>query len=185
MPFEISYPIGQQKNSVSNKCKNEINQALARPWFGRSSLGIVLLILFSAFSSATLAIFLLLPEVSDMSEIKINLKVKAEIIPRNRGNYSTHHIYIDIGCFQAETIEYFLHFTPNSTSYDIIIFESDPTNYQLCRQRLQNNKYKNINVTILQKAAWIRDEKILLQVERGQQSRINITTKGNILVHKR
>ncbi|CAF5060898.1 unnamed protein product, partial [Rotaria sp. Silwood1] len=42
--------------------------------------------------------------------------------------------------------------------YDIITFEPDPINYQLCKQRLKEKKYMNINIIILQKIVWIRDE---------------------------
>ncbi|CAF3801315.1 unnamed protein product [Rotaria sordida] len=110
---------------------------------------------------------------SRSSKINNIFDLHNEIILSNRNESSIHHIYIDIGCFNGETIEHFLHFIPNSTFYDIITFEPDPVNYQLCKQRLTDKKYMNINIIILQKVVWIRDEKIYFQTEHGRLSRIN------------
>jgi len=95
-------------------------------------------------------------------------------------NDSIHNIYIDIGCYNGETIEHFIHFTPDSISYDIITFEPEPANYELCKQRLKQDKYKQYSITILPFAAWIRNEPIFYQINRGRQSRIN----GNIVSSK-
>jgi hypothetical protein len=99
-------------------------------------------------------------------------------IALNLHNHTIHYIYIDIGCFNGETVEHFLHFTPNSNIYEIITFEPDPQNYQLCKQRLIQTKYKNINITILQKVVWIRDEKVFFRTNRGKHSRITSNKTG-------
>ncbi|CAF3667648.1 unnamed protein product [Rotaria sp. Silwood1] len=126
----------------------------------------------------TLFIYLILSEESRSSETNDIFNSHNEIILRNRNNYSIHHIYIDIGCFNGETIEHFIHFIPNSTFYDIITFEPDPINYQLCKQRLKEKKYMNINIIILQKIVWIRDEQIYFQTEQGRLSRINMNANA-------
>ena len=100
---------------------------------------------------------------------------KLEVFHRNP---STRHIYIDIGCFNGETIEHFLHFVPNSSQYDIITFEPDPSNYRLCERRLRQKKYANYSITILQKVVWIRDEKVAFQTTLGRFSRIHSNKTG-------
>jgi predicted RNA-binding Zn-ribbon protein involved in translation (DUF1610 family) len=115
---------------------------------------------------------------------KTTVSEKSEIIPEteiilfNCPNCSNYHIYIDIGCFNGETIEHFLHFIPNSTFYNIIIFEPDPQNYKLCQRRLRQKKYANIHITILQKVVWIRDEKVFFHTNRGRSSRIHLNAPG-------
>ncbi|CAF0977884.1 unnamed protein product [Adineta steineri] len=89
-------------------------------------------------------------------------------IYRNKINY----IYIDIGCFNGETIEHFIHFTPQSILYDIITFEPDPINYQLCKQKLSQAKYRDYNIFIIPKVVWIYNGKISYQINRGQKSGI-------------
>ncbi|UJR13677.1 hypothetical protein I4U23_000689 [Adineta vaga] len=84
------------------------------------------------------------------------------------------HIYIDIGCFNGETIEYFLHFITDSDTYEIYTFEPDPDNYRLCQKRLSDKKYAQHNINIIQKVAWIRNEKVYYRTERGRQSRISL-----------
>jgi FkbM family methyltransferase len=96
-----------------------------------------------------------------------------ETLLLNIHNHLTHHIYIDVGCFNGETIEHFIHFTPNSSFYDIITFEPDPINYQLCKQRLTQKKYSNYNIIIIPKVVWIRDEKVSYQTDCGQKCRID------------
>lgn len=93
-------------------------------------------------------------------------------------NQSRYHMYIDVGCFNGETIEHFLHFIPNSTFYNIIIFEPDPQNYKLCQRRLRQKKYANIHIIILQKVVWIRDEKVFFHTNRGRSSRIHLNAPG-------
>jgi FkbM family methyltransferase len=90
-------------------------------------------------------------------------------------NDTKHYIYIDIGCFNGETIEHFIHFNPDSINYDIITFEPDPRNYQLCKRRLTQNKYRNYNIIIIPKIVWIRDEKLSYKIDLGQRSRIDLT----------
>ena len=82
------------------------------------------------------------------------------------------YFYIDIGCFDGTTIDYFLHFIPHSAFYHIIIFEPDPENYQLCQSRLTGTKYQHINITIQQQVVWIRDGKVLFQIGAGKESQI-------------
>jgi FkbM family methyltransferase len=91
---------------------------------------------------------------------------------------SNRYIYIDIGCFDGETIEHFIYFNPNSSFYDIITFEPDPNNYQLCKQRLTQPKYSNLNIIFIQKVVWIRDEKVFFRINHGRKSRINLNVTG-------
>src|SRR5690606_6598691 len=81
-----------------------------------------------------------------------------------------------------ETIEHFIHFTPNSLFYDIITFEPDPTNYRLCKQRLTQKKYSNYNIIIIPKVVWIRNEKVFYQTNCGQRCRMESkkSTKTNL-----
>jgi hypothetical protein len=90
-------------------------------------------------------------------------------------NQSIHHIYIDIGCYNGETIEHFIHFNPDSLIYDIITFEPDPVNYHLCKHRLTQSKYRNYNIIIIPKVVWIRNEKVFYQINFGQTSRIDLS----------
>lgn len=92
----------------------------------------------------------------------------------NIKNQSIHHIYIDIGCFNGETIEHFIHFNSDSYTYDIIAFEPDPVNYRICKRRLSQKKYRKYNIIIIPKVVWIRNEKVLYQIDRGHQSRIHM-----------
>jgi hypothetical protein len=91
----------------------------------------------------------------------------------NIHNHLIHRIYIDIGCFNGETIEHFIHFTPDSSLYDIITFEPDQDNYQLCKQRLTQKKYRNYNIIIIPKVVWIRNEKVFYRTDCGQRCRID------------
>jgi FkbM family methyltransferase len=114
-----------------------------------------------------------------MSSLLTEKSIISEVITlSNSQNSSIHYIYIDIGCFNGETIEHFIHFMPNSSIYDIITFEPDPHNYKLCKQRLTQKKYTNINITILQKVVWIRDEKVFFRTNRGRYSRITTNKTG-------
>ncbi|CAF1175018.1 unnamed protein product [Rotaria sordida] len=99
-------------------------------------------------------------------------------------NHSIHHIYIDIGCFNGETVEHFIHFTPNSLLYDIITFEPDPINYRLCKKQLKQKKYQNYNIIIIRKAVWIHDEKVPFQINRGQRSRIDLNKTSKYLLNQ-
>jgi len=119
-----------------------------------------------------------LTEKSTIDEVAINHALETDTLVSNGQNSSTHFIYIDIGCFNGETIEHFLHFIPNSRVYDIITFEPDPYNYELCKQRLIQKKYADINITILQKVVWIRDEKVFFRTDRGRYSRITTHKAG-------
>ncbi len=90
-------------------------------------------------------------------------------------NQSRYHMYIDVGCFNGETIEHFIHFNPNSLIYDIITFEPDPINYEICKRILSQDKYRNYNIFIIPKVVWIRDEKVSYQIDLGQRSRIDLS----------
>jgi len=94
-------------------------------------------------------------------------------------NQSIYHIYIDIGCFNGETIEHFIHFNPNSSIYNIITFEPDPVNYYICKKRLTQTKYRNYNIIIIPKVVWIRNEKVSYQIDRGQRSRIDLNKNSS------
>jgi len=108
-----------------------------------------------------------------------------ESIALNIHNRSTHFIYIDIGCFNGETVEFFIHFNPNSTLYDIITFEPDPVNYKLCKQKLSQPKYKNYNIIIIPKAVWIHNGKVSYHIGRGKKSRIyQSKTSKEVLLYK-
>ena len=96
----------------------------------------------------------------------------ADFDPSDLLNLTSNYIYIDIGCYNAETIEHFIHFYPESESSEIIAFEPEPTNYQLCQHRLRRAKYSNYKIKFLQKAVWIRNEKVAFQTNRGRFSRI-------------
>jgi hypothetical protein len=161
-----------------NKRVKSKEKGRRRRYFGQASIVIILIIVILIFFIMNLTIFFFLSEKSTVSEV-INIDTpETEIILSNSQNDSTHYIYIDIGCFNGETIEHFLHFIPNSRVYDIITFEPDPINYQLCKQRLKQKKYTNINIIILQKVVWIRDEKVFFQTGRGRQSRIHTNKSG-------
>jgi len=109
-----------------------------------------------------------------------------ESITLNIHNRSPHFIYIDIGCFNGETVEFFIHFNPNSTLYDIITFEPDPVNYKLCKQKLSQPKYKNYNIIIIPKAVWIHNGKVSYHIGRGKKSRIyqSKTSKEVLYINK-
>ena len=101
-----------------------------------------------------------------------------ESMTLNIHNHPVHHIYIDIGCYNGETIEHFIHFTPNSSLYDIITFEPDPENYRICRQLLSQEKYRKFNIFIIPKAVWIRDEQVYFRAGHGSSSCIDIASSS-------
>lgn len=94
----------------------------------------------------------------------------------NVHQHAVHHIYVDVGCSNGETIEHFIHFHPNSFLYDIITFEPDPYNYLLCKRVLTKEKYKDFNIIIIPRVAWLRNEKVSFTTNRGHQSRIAMNT---------
>ncbi len=142
-----------------------------RRYFYQICILIIILLIILTFFIMILMISFLLPE-------------KFEAWNRN-SSPRPRYIYIDIGCFNGETIEHFLHFIPNSTHYDIITFEPDPFNYQLCEQRLKQKKYANISITILQQVVWIRDEKVSFQTDLGQFSRIHTNQTSRYSIEKK
>ena len=105
------------------------------------------------------------------SDSKLKFLLTNETMILNISNHSTS-VYIDIGCFDGETVEHFIHFTSNSKLYDIITFEPDPANYKLCRERLKQDKYRNYSIIIIRKAVWIRNEKVSFTVNQGNRGRI-------------
>ena len=92
----------------------------------------------------------------------------------NIHNHPLHHIYIDIGCYNGETVEHFIHFTPNSSLYDIIIFEPDPENFRICKHRLTQEKYRQFNMIFIPSAVWVRDEQVYYRAGHGTTSRIDL-----------
>jgi hypothetical protein len=145
---------------------------------------IILIIIIVTYFIMILMISFLLPEKSGASEVIDSSSHQPEVLSSDL-HASPRYIYIDIGCFNGETVEHFLHFVPNSTHYDIITFEPDPVNYQLCAQRLTQKKYAHINITILQKVVWIRDEKVFFQTNRGRFSRIHKKQTSRCLIEKK
>ena len=136
--------------------------ARQRRYFNQLCILIIVLLIIFTFFLMIRMISLLLPD-----------KLEA-FYPRT----SPRYIYIDIGCYNGETIEHFIHFVPNSSRYDIITFEPDPYNYQLCEQRLRQQKYANMSITILPKVVWIRDEKVFFHTDLGRFSRIQTNETG-------
>lgn len=166
---------------MSSIINTQINKkGLCRRYFFQICILISLIIIISIFFMKNLSIFNHLFKKSKPSEVSTISTSDIDIIlPRKSMNY----IYIDIGCFNGETIEHFLHFTPDSQNYTIITFEPDPHNYQLCKQRLTQKKYSNINIIILQKVVWIRDEKVYFRANRGRYSRITTNKIHNTTKH--
>ncbi|CAF0727110.1 unnamed protein product [Adineta ricciae] len=95
-----------------------------------------------------------------------------ETLTLNVYDSGSHNVYIDIGCFNGETIEHFIHFTRNSILYDIVTFEPDPINYRLCKEKLSQKKYRDYNIFIIPKVAWIYNGKVPYRVGQGQKSGI-------------
>ena len=87
-------------------------------------------------------------------------------------NQSIHRFYVDVGCFNAQSIEQFIYFTPDSHLFDIFTFEPDPENYHLCKKRLEQEKFRNHNIFIIPRVVWIRNEKVLYQLNKGPFSRV-------------
>ncbi|CAF3374888.1 unnamed protein product [Rotaria socialis] len=104
------------------------------------------------------------------SDTLLNNSIDESVFKRN-----STHIYIDIGCFDGETVEHFIYFTPNSILYDIITFEPDPINYQLCKKKLKQKQFENYSITIIPKVVWLRNEKVPFLINHGENSRIQLT----------
>ncbi|CAF2768413.1 unnamed protein product [Rotaria sp. Silwood2] len=119
-------------STFRSKTKEQFRQ---RHYIHHISTTIILTIFASILFIITLFMYLFLSGKSRSSITNDTVHADDEIILRNRNEYSIHHIYIDIGCFNGETIEHFLHFIPDSIFYDIITFEPDPDNYQLFLNR--------------------------------------------------
>lgn len=94
------------------------------------------------------------------------------IFPLNIYNQSSYRLYVDIGCFNGDSIEQFIHFTPDSLYYDIFTFEPDPENYHLCKKRLQGERFRKHNIFLIPKVVWIKDEKVRYRINKGIESRI-------------
>ncbi|CAF2778284.1 unnamed protein product [Rotaria sp. Silwood2] len=161
-------------------CTKKPRKLRRRYSFYRLSLTLIFILIFMIFS--TIILFKSL-STSDYFNVLKNYDKNKTLILKTY-NESTHYIYIDIGCFNGETVEHFIHFTPNSSLYDIITFEPDPANYELCTKQLKQQKYQNYNITIISKAAWIRNEKVPFQINRGQRSRIDLsnTNQSHLLM---
>jgi hypothetical protein len=178
MSFARYYQINRQTYSTVNTHKSKEEKCHRHHYFYQIYIIVIVLnIVFSCF--VIHLIFFVAPAVeTTASAVNENYELKSDIVLSNRSKDSIHYIYIDIGCFDGETVEHFIHFTPNSSLYDIITFEPDPNNYRLCEERLRQTKYSNRNIIILPKVAWIRDEKIDFQIDRGRKSRINSNKTG-------
>ena len=150
----------------------------------RICLRIVFIVIILTFSITLFMIAILLPEKSIIAEENDISTLDSELFLSNLLKSSSNYIYIDIGCFNGETIEHFLHFVPNSARYDIITFEPDPLNYQLCKQRLSQKKYAHMNIIILQKVVWIRNEKVSFQTDYGRLSRIQMNETGKYHINQ-
>ncbi|UJR33566.1 hypothetical protein I4U23_021004 [Adineta vaga] len=96
--------------------------------------------------------------------------LRNESMSLNIYEHTVQSVYIDIGCFNGETIEHFIHFTRNSILYDIITFEPDPVNYHLCKEKLSRAKYKDYNIFIIPEVAWIYNGKVSYRIDRGEKS---------------
>ncbi|CAF1292265.1 unnamed protein product [Rotaria sp. Silwood1] len=171
MSFKLMYQTTRRIYFILGLCTKKTRKLQQRYYFYRISLILIFILIFTIFSTISLNQSL---SKSDYSNILLNHDSNATVILKNYNNQSIHHIYVDIGCFNGETIEHFIHFTPNSVLYDIITFEPDPFNYEICKKQLRQQKYQNHNIIIIPKAAWIRDEKVPFQIDRGGKSRIDL-----------
>ncbi|CAF0807744.1 unnamed protein product [Didymodactylos carnosus] len=84
------------------------------------------------------------------------------------------HVFIDLGCFDARDIDYFLFFHSNETMTDLEIyaFEPDTINYFACK--LIEQRHPDVNLTVVQQAAWIRDGEMNFATEQGRRSKIDL-----------
>jgi hypothetical protein len=164
------YQITGRAYPTSNLHLNKKEKLQQRPYVKQMSIAIIFVLIISIFYIINFAFSF----ESTTSATTISYKTKTETMVE----YSIRHIYIDIGCFNGETIEHFIHFIPNSAMYDIYTFEPDPDNYRLCKNRLLQKKYAHLSITILQKVVWIRDEIVYFRAEGGRQSRISLNVTG-------
>jgi hypothetical protein len=176
--FQLYYRITRRMYPTLTPYENKKDKLGRRRHVYQIYIAIIFLLIVLVFFLINFIGSQLLLDKSEISEIENIYDSVKEKIVLNIHKYSIHHIYIDIGCFNGETIEHFIHFIPNSTFYDIITFEPDPDNYQLCKKRLRQKKYQHLNIIIIPKVVWIRDEKVYFRAERGRESRIDVNQTG-------
>jgi hypothetical protein len=144
----------------------------------------VLFILSVGILSAVLMMITLsLPRTEEMKDNGDGNTV--EFLPSDLPNLTANYIYIDIGCYNAETIEHFIRFYSESQSAEMIVFEPEPTNYQLCQHRLQQAKYSDYRIKFLPKVVWTRNEKVAFQINRGRFSRMVSDPQRNYAIDER
>ncbi|CAF1152616.1 unnamed protein product [Adineta steineri] len=172
--IELYYYITGQTISTLNSHQTEEEIRQRRRDVKQIYIAITTFVIIIIFFVIIFIFLLFISDDSIISKINTYYTGRTGEIDRNSPFYHHRRIYIDIGCFNGETIEYFIHFTMNSAFYEIYTFEPDPDNYRLCKQRLSQRKYRNFNIKIIQKVAWIRDERVYFRTERGRQSRISL-----------
>jgi FkbM family methyltransferase len=90
-------------------------------------------------------------------------------------NKTRRCFYIDVGCFDARDVDFFLHFHSQEISnygeLTVIAFEPDPINFSACKSFQQ--RHGKIATTVYDTAAWIDNGKIPYATEKGQRSRID------------
>ena len=170
MSFKVYYQTTGQTYPTLNPHQSNKEKLQQRRYVKQMYIAIIFILIVSIFFIINFFVSFLLSEKSMISEINISYGTDTGMVV----NYPIRHIYVDIGCFNAETIDHFLHFTPNSALYEIYTFEPDPDNYRLCKKRLSLKKYSKLNIIILQKVVWIRDTTVYYRAERGRQSRISL-----------
>ena len=93
----------------------------------------------------------------------------------HRSNHSRQYYYIDLGCFDARDIDFFIHFhryeIKQHGELSVIGFEPDPINYAACKAGQQ--RHPSIKQSAYQKAAWTENGQVRYATENGQKSKID------------
>ena len=92
------------------------------------------------------------------------------------------YYYIDLGCYDGRDIDRFVYFTQAEVAQNgnltVIAFEPDPINHVACQRT--SDVPSSPSRTVYEAAAWTTNGFIPFATERGQESRIDLTSKTRV-----
>lgn len=90
--------------------------------------------------------------------------------------------FIDVGCFDGRDIDHFIHFhwqeIKQKGKLQIFAFDADPINFSACKSA--EKRHPRISHTFIDSAAWIEDGIVEYSFEKGQRSRIDLTSSVKV-----
>ena len=93
-------------------------------------------------------------------------------------NFETRKIFIDVGAMTGDTLDALRRLRPHSETYICYAWEPNPENLNKLQSWTQ--KYPNMNVKVIKKAAWIEDGQ--LRFTNNQDNDGKIVSEGGYVV---